>query len=153
MPAVIIPPTIDDSQLIFDETETREILIFFWPGLRREIAEMSVTNETRRLAQSLLISGIEASYAMGYLQIVFETIANPKGGLKKMGQKLAKAAAKHWWKHTKAKDLENIRIYESVRATISNHYSSMIRLMISGEASLRLTPFYAALQGPSQAWV
>jgi hypothetical protein len=54
MTKVIIPPSVPDSDLLFDEAETREILAFFWPQphLASQIGIMTTTNEVRRFAQS-----------------------------------------------------------------------------------------------------
>lgn len=154
MPQVIVPPTVDDSQLLFDEAETREILAFFWPAMSSQIDSLAVANKVRRFAQSLLIAGIDATYAMGYVQILFETVAKPKGGLKAMGKKLAKRYMKHWFKHAKPQQLEDVKIYESVRATIARNFNSAFRIMLTEtQAPVRLTPFYVASVTMSQAWV
>lgn len=155
MTQVIIPPSVSDSDLVFDEAETRQILAFFWPQphLASQIGSMTTTNEVRRFAQSLLIAAVDASYAMGYVEILFTTVANPRGGLKKLGQKLAKRFISHWWKHTKPQDLENIRIYESVRRTVSYNFAGPFQVLLAeNSARVRLVPFYLVAGGPSQAW-
>ena len=154
MTDVIIPPTIDNSQLIFDEAETREILVFFWPSLSSRLNEAEMTSEFRSFAQSLLIAAIDGSYAMGFMDILLTSVANPRGGLKKLGKKLARRYLQHWWKHTSPKDLEDVKIYESVRATVARNFGRVIVLMLSENgAALRLSPFFVATSGPSQVWV
>lgn len=48
---VLTIPDIPDSQLIYNEDETRQILKFFWPERAKDIDALSVTNDARRLAQ------------------------------------------------------------------------------------------------------
>jgi hypothetical protein len=154
MPQVIIPPVIADADLLFDEVETREILTFFWAHLTTQINNMTTTNEVRRFAQSLLIAAIDASYAMGYVDILFTTVANPRGGLKKMGQKLAKQFVSYWWKHAQQKDLQSAKIYESVRRTVSHNFAGPFQvLLVENSACVRLAPFYIFAGNPMRVWV
>jgi hypothetical protein len=84
---------------------------------------------------------------------LFTTIANPRGGLKKLGQKLAKRFISYWWKHTKPQDLENIRIYESVRRTVSYNFAGPFQvLLVENSARVRLAPFYLATRIQDRAW-
>ncbi|HYD60424.1 MAG TPA: hypothetical protein VEC35_08720 [Noviherbaspirillum sp.] len=48
-------PDLADHELIYDEHETRRILIFFWPGRDAELAGLEVGNDARRLAQAALL--------------------------------------------------------------------------------------------------
>jgi hypothetical protein len=134
---VIIPPVVDEGQLLFDESEAREILVFFWPEMASKINAAEMTIEFRCFAQRLLVAAIDASYAMGFVDSLFTTIANPRGGLKKMGQKLARRYVKHWWKHTRPKDLNNVKVYESVRKTVAFNFASDLNIML-GENSARI---------------
>ena len=154
MTQIITPPDVSDADLIFNEQETKEILSFFWPHLTADIEAMTVTNQARRMAQSLLIAGIDASHAMGYIQALFETVAKPKGGLLKMGKKLGQRFLKHWWKHTRPQDLEKVKIYETVRRTISYKFKTEMELLLAeSQASIRLAPFFVMDTNASGVWV
>jgi len=53
---LISVPDISDNELVFDESETRRILKFFWPHLAQSIDDMAIDNEARRLAQTMLLA-------------------------------------------------------------------------------------------------
>lgn len=64
MTQTIVPPPVADAQLLFDDVETRDILRFFWPHHAARIAGLTLTNDVRRFAQTILIAAIDASYIM-----------------------------------------------------------------------------------------
>jgi trehalose utilization protein len=156
LPTIVamVPPRIEDRDLVFDEHETRQILRFFWPNLLPEIAAVSVNNNVRRYSQGLLISAIDASYAMGYLQAMFESLSRPHKGLKAMGKKLAQRFVQHWWRHAQQKDLNDVKIYETVRRTIARSFASDVRLLLGENtlAFLRLPPFHVAWEKSLEVW-
>ncbi len=65
-----------ENELIFDETETKDILKFFFLHLRERIDTVSMTTELRNFAQGLLVEAIDATYALGYLEILFRASYN-----------------------------------------------------------------------------
>ncbi|MCW7537982.1 hypothetical protein OOT46_08985 [Aquabacterium sp. A7-Y] len=145
---IVSPVDIPDSELLFDEEETQQILRFFWPDLRSRIDGMEVTHSVRRFAQQILIAGIDSSYALGFMQTLMETFARPQAGFKgllKMGKKLAQRYMKHWWKHAKQSDLENPRVAEAVRRAIAYNFRQSIDMVIN-EVNARpiLAPFQVA---------
>lgn len=154
MPSVIItPPVIEESQLLFDEKETIVILSFFWPEKTDSFNEMAVTTGARQLAQTIFITAIDASYAMGWVDALFRSVSKPTS-LAGLGKKLAKNYIKHWWKHAKVKDLENVKIYESVRKTVALKFLADMSMFLNGiSAQLRMTPFVVTSVGATTAWV
>ena len=92
------------------------------------------TMEDRAFAQALLVGAIDASYAMGYVQIVFDTlfmkVPRDLTNLYGMLQKVAKAAAKHWWKHATDRDLADPKIYEMVRTNFARSFRSSWKLRL-----------------------
>ena len=122
---IVTVPDIADDDLIYDEAETRQILGFFYPGRVSQIATMRVDNETRRLAQTMLIAAIDGSYAMGFIQDLFETVTSvvrkPSRSLKSLGKKLAQKLAKRWFKHATKSDLADVKIYNAIRLDIANN--------------------------------
>jgi hypothetical protein len=153
---LLTPPNdIQDIQLIFDDDETRQILIFFWPEKSNNINSLSISTGVRRFAQSILIAAIDASYAMGFIDRLFTTITNPRGGLKAMAKKLARSYVKHWWKHTQQIDLQDARIYETVRAAVARNFRTPIEEFVQGVASVHLPNVMlqvARATGPLQSW-
>lgn len=139
---------IPDEQLLFDEDETRQILKFFWPERAAQIDSLAISNEWRRCAQKYLIAAIDASYQMGYVEILFngvgDAIKGKPGGkvIKGLAKKFAKYYIKHWWKSTKPKNLEDIKIYESVRRTIAYQYATVFEIDAQG-AFLQKTVYHS----------
>ena len=144
MPSIRLPE-FAEPDLLFDERETRQILQFFWPEHIVPINALTIENGIRNFAQGLLVAAIDSSYAMGFVQILFDVVVRGRpgfNGLKAMGSKLARRYVAHWWRHTRRQDLENIRIYESVRVTLRNNFQPVIQELIQHAA---LTPAAAAL--------
>lgn len=145
---LVSPPQISTSELLFNEEETRQIFCFFWPNLTSPIKEMEVTDDKRCLAQELLITAIDSTYAMGFMESLVKGVyTRPSGfnGLLSMGRKLASSYFKHWWKHAKQDDLRHPRIAEAVRGRIAINFKSAFELVIrEANARPRLHPFYMA---------
>lgn len=154
MGAILINvPDIPDSELFYDENETRLILKFFWPHRAQEIEGMAIDNSARRLAQTALIAAIDASYALGFIDILSQSVIRPGSGIKSLGKKLARRFIKHWWKNTKQKELEDVRIYESVRKVIAGNLAGRFELLRQGLMSRRRNiPFYAIASQSDLVW-
>lgn len=154
MTQIVIPPVIEESQLVFNADETKQILVFFFPAEAAQVDGAQMTKEIRCLAQSLLICAIDSSFAMGFVDGLFQSVANPKGGIRGLAKRLATKYLQHWWKHTTMKDLEDAKVYESVRASISRNFRSTLVLMLAeSTAAFRLAPFPMVNAAPSLAWV
>ena len=72
-----------EDELIFDEAETKDILKFFFPYLQQRIDAATITTELRNFAQGLLVEAIDATYALGYIEIIWRTSYNPGSGMMK----------------------------------------------------------------------
>jgi len=70
------------EELIFDEEETRIILRFIFMHQHAVINRMKINDRAREFAQGLLVEAIDASYAMGYVKILFTSLLQPKNGVK-----------------------------------------------------------------------
>lgn len=132
---LIAVPDMADSELVFNDDETRQILKFFYPASAAGIANMTVTNDTRRFAQTLLIAAIDASYAMGYIQALGRTVVHPGSGIKSLAKKLGNRFVKHWFKHATRENLLEVKIYDSVRNSIALAVATQMRLMLSEQVS------------------
>jgi hypothetical protein len=146
---LISVPDISDSELIYDEIETRKILKFFWPHLALGIDKMAVNNDTRRLAQTALVAAIDGSYPMSYIEATFKATFFPLSkDIKSLAKKLAFHYMKNWWKNVKKRDaLENVQIYDTVRKVIAENLKFRLDSNING-VSIRRGPavFYAHVQ-------
>jgi hypothetical protein len=110
------------SELIFDENETEDILKFFFKHDQGFIDGITIDDRIRDFAQAILIEAIDASYAIGYVKIIFDIFyMQPPKPIKKILIKLAKKASMHWFKHARATDLHNIKIYEMVRSKVADN--------------------------------
>jgi hypothetical protein len=149
MPSIYLPE-LDASQLLFDEGETRAILRFFRPGLIPKINTFApVDDEARKLAQALLMAAIDSSYAMGYVQILFDVVSRGRPGfpgLQAMGRKLAMRYAAHWWKYTRREDLMNVRIYMTVRDRLELNFKSVIDLLVAERSAAKAAATFAQLR-------
>jgi hypothetical protein len=107
--------TFADNELIFDEAETRVILKFFFQADSQRIDSANIDNRLRGFAQGLLVEAVDASYKLGYVKIIFDTVLfKPDLNLRKIIEKMAKKASRHWFKHATQKNLRDGKIYESV---------------------------------------
>lgn len=124
-----------EAELIFDEHETKEILKFFFRANRQEIEFAQITNDLRNLAQGLLVAAVDASYAMGWVELTFRWAVNPGAGLKKALQKLGQRAARHWFRHLKhGQSLTDAKIYERVRDKLAQNFRSHFQITLQAKA-------------------
>ncbi|MEC4720154.1 hypothetical protein RY831_13405 [Noviherbaspirillum sp. CPCC 100848] len=147
-------PDIPDSELVYDEIETKRILNFFWPFMKERIEAMQIENDVRRLAQTALIAAIEASYALGFIHALAYTVARPGSGIKSLCKKLASRFVKHWWKHTTQRDLENVKIYDRIKDQVARALRHRLENLSQGVALRRIPiPFYVAASQSDAVWV
>lgn len=110
------------SELLFDERETRDILKFFFPMDFPAIDATVMTDAIRGFAQGLLIEAIDATAALGWVEALFRSTANPGAGVKQLLRKLAKNSAKRWFRNAKNMELESMKIAERVRDQLSRSF-------------------------------
>ncbi|MEJ8848667.1 hypothetical protein [Variovorax rhizosphaerae] len=148
-------PELSDSDLIFDEKETRSILNFFWPDLAGSIAALPIGTGAKRFAQQNLIVAVDASYAVGYVDILVSTVISrrPSTTVSEAVKKLARRYVKHWWKHATQENLASATIYEVVRKQVAANFRIQLLMLINGEsARLPRVPFFASGGAVGYAW-
>lgn len=123
-----------EAELMFDEQETKDILKFFFQADRQQIESIQITNELRNLAQGLLVAAVDASYAMGWIDLTFGWVVSPGPGMKRALQKLALRAARYWFKHLKNQPLNETKIYDSVRSQLANSFRKPFQIIIQAKA-------------------
>jgi hypothetical protein len=132
-------PVFVDDEVFIDESETRLILTFYWPSASMQIEAMSVGLETRRFAQQVLIAGVNASYAMGYVSALFDSLGSgPRGGVAAILKKLGRRSAKHWFRNAGNRSLQDLKIYESARKRVAINFYSPFQMHIQGVALQKL---------------
>ncbi|MEO3877429.1 hypothetical protein [Rheinheimera fenheensis] len=140
------------TELIFDETETKIILRFIFKSKLALVDELTINDKIRSFAQGLLLEAVDGSYALGFVQSLFGSVMHPGDGAKKVLLKFGKKAAKHWFKHAKAEDLSNIKIYETVRKNIEWSFGRVLLLYVNGLAKHNKVSHTAiALAAPGQS--
>lgn len=146
------------SQLIFDDKETKDILIFFFPYDRQLISNAVITQPLRELAQRLLVAAVDASYKIGWVETLWKATAFPGTGVRKSLKKLAKKAAMHWLKNIiHRSDLEHAKIYDSVRSALSMRFRFVLRDKLLAEnttttTSLIATTIHISQTSSQKAW-
>lgn len=130
-------PHLTTSELVFTDDEIKEIFCFFWPQRRTEIERLAVTDDPRRYGQALLIIAVDATYSMGFIDMLVNAIMRRKPGtsIKSLVRKLTRKYVKHWWNHASRKDLRDPKVYDTVRATIALKHRSRLELMLNGLAA------------------
>ncbi len=122
------------TEIVLSNHEAWVVLKFFWPDCR--LAESDLAPEDVGFAQGLLLEAIDASYAMGYVDIIFNTFYGKVPGsfvdVKNLIKDFAKEAGKHWFKHLGTKSLDNAEIYEMVRRALARNFRSVLVMRQEG---------------------
>lgn len=112
------------QELLLSKHQAWVVFRFFFTG--SQIPEASITEQDRAMAQALLVEAIDASYAMGYFKIVFDTfymrVPGSFGEIGGLVKSFAKKAAKQWFKNAVNKDPMKVEIYEAVRRSVAYQY-------------------------------
>lgn len=133
------------DELVFDELETRQILIFFFPSEPQFIESMPVDDKVREFAQGLLLEAIDTSYEVGFVEALFRSVANPSQGMKKIIKKFAKKSLKHWFKHATHRDLMHPKIYDFVRSEFGRRFRSQLHILLISDASISSHSLYSTV--------
>ncbi|WP_263147436.1 hypothetical protein [Pseudomonas sp. RIT-PI-AD] len=133
--------TFSADELILDTEETRQALKFFFPTDAPSIDDMPVNDNLRAFAQALLVAGIDASYAMGYVEALFKSLRG--GSPAKVVKAFGKKAARHWFKHANASNLMDAEIYTSVRNALSLRFRSDLRSFLAAAPRHEIPPTLA----------
>lgn len=151
-------PVLANRELVFDENETRQILKFFYPADVPGISRMTVAEETRWLAQAMLVAAIDGSYAPALVGSLDKTAVRPAPGMRSLVNKLARRCGVHWFKHATQDDLFDARIADSVRTAVGLALASRFRIHL-GERRPVLRPsgpvtMYVAFDGDNRhVWI
>ncbi len=120
------------NELLFNQQESFAILRFFFVDVGIQAA--SLTDKDRSFAQALLVEAVDASYNMGYVEIIFDKFFGSTSVSLKDLQELAKRFVKHavdnWFRHATRADLRDPKIYDSVRATLARNARSVWKIRV-----------------------
>jgi hypothetical protein len=127
----------EPEELIFDEDETKDVLKFFYPNQGAFIEHAIINNDVRSFAQALMVEAVDASYALGYVKIVYDVFyLKPPIKFGKALTKFGRKAAPHWFKHATATELINAKIYDAVRVIIARNFRSAFEDVVSGGSAM-----------------
>lgn len=111
------------EEIIFDDEEIKQILLFIFPGYESSLDYYTMNHSMREFAQGLLIEAVDASYAMGLVEIIFRSAyAKPGKSGSSFLKTFARKASVKWFKHAKATDLSTVKIYETVRRQLRYNF-------------------------------
>lgn len=138
--------TFADDQLLFDEEETKAVLIFFFPDQESQTRALTITNQHRNFAQGLMVMAVDATYAFDIMGGITKIFYSPTTSIRSALRKLGQASAKHWFKHASEKDLIHAQISESVRIKIRSNFVHHYNVMLQARA---MPVFHALYINPS----
>ena len=124
-----------ESELIFDEAETKEILKFFFVNIRPSIDQATMTTAFRNFTQGLLVEAVDATYALSYIEIVFKTFSKPPTNIMKLLTKLGRKASRHWLKHATQDNLMSADISLIVRDRLALSFAIIINGLLTDALS------------------
>ena len=88
-----------------------------------------MTDDDLGFAQALLLEAVDKSYAMSFVQDVYDVFYGkvPTGfdAIKDMLKDFVKKAARTWWDHATGKDLDDPKIYTAVKAALTSNFRSV----------------------------
>lgn len=120
------------KELLLKEEDALTILRFFWPAEDQLDSELPISISMRSFAQALLIEAVDASYAMGFIDALFRSTANPSSTAIAVIKQFGRRASQHWFAHATAEDLRDIKIYESVRRTLALSFRTKLLEFLNG---------------------
>ena len=144
-----------EAELIFDAQETKEILKFFFQADCQIIESIQITSDLRNFAQGLLVAAVDASYAIGWVELTFRWAVNPGAGLQKSLLKLSRSATRYWFKNLKnSQSLVDVKIYERVRDKIAqnfrSHFQITLQAKFQGQRKLLMACIDCSAQKPHE---
>lgn len=134
------------EELLFNEEETRIVLKFiFKPTDHALIDSLPMSDALREFAQGLLVEAIDASYAIGFVQALHETTANPAKGAREILKSFGKKASKLWFAHATVHDLMNVKVYQFVLDALVRSFRDTLRIdfVVGARPNTRIGAFVA----------
>jgi len=121
-----------ESEVKLSQQDAFRVLRFFW--LEPGVPPSQLTIADQGFAQALLVEGIDRSYDMGYVELIFRSfygkIPTSFASIADMVKSFAKVAAKHWFEHATGKDLESPKIYDNVRNQLAINFKSVWQIRV-----------------------
>ena len=142
------------EELLFNEGETRIILKFIFDPTHHDfIDSLPMDDHLRGFTQGLLVEAIDASYAVGYVKGLLESVTNPVKGARKIIKTFGIKASQHWFKHASVHDKQNIKIYDFVKKKVAKNFIRHLQLLVTKTESNEKPGAFSAYNIPSHGAV
>lgn len=147
----------EKDELLINEDETRIILKFIFAHLPESTIEtLPMSDELRGFTQALLLTAIDATYSIGFVEGIFRTTANPSKGALKIIKGFARRSARHWFRHASANDLTDVKIYEFVRDEIARRFRTQLMEVSTSQINMNccgaFVQFVRPVNGLLKVW-
>lgn len=119
-----------DDELVLDERQTRAVLGFFYPAMQVRLKGAVIARELRHLAQAMLVEAVDASLAMSWVEQVCRAAAPQDRNIAEGLLVLDLCGSRGWFRHLKAQNLSDVRIYQAVRERLAASFDAAIRAML-----------------------
>lgn len=120
-------------EIIITPSHARKLLLWFFGdvGLSVPPAE-NLTDEDIAFAQALFLEAVDASYAYGYVHIMFDVFyMKPPTDIEAMLKDFVRKAAKQWFHHAAGRDFSNPKIYSFAKTTLVWKFRSTWQIRIA----------------------
>ena len=117
------------EELLFNVEETRIVLKFiFKPTDYTLIDSLPMSDALREFAQGLLVEAIDASYAIGFVEALIRSTANPAKDALQLLKSFGRKASKLWFKHATVHDLMNVKVYQFVLDVLAESFRKPLQI-------------------------
>ncbi|CAA0104465.1 Uncharacterised protein [BD1-7 clade bacterium] len=122
----------EPNELILSDEESIVVLKFVFDEVDHFVIDsLNITDLVRSFAQGLLVELIDESYAVGFVEALFRTTANPTAGVVKVMKGFGKKALKHWFEHATHVDLQDVKVYDFLKNRLALSFRSDLRTMVA----------------------
>jgi len=121
----ITPQHYDEWHIVINQSEAAAILNFFF---QLPFAPSVITTNDREFAQALLISAVDSTYLLSWVEKMLSTAMKPPSSFAGAAVSLTWAVATAgftFFQYATADDLQDMRIYSMVRDAIASGYKTM----------------------------
>jgi len=137
------------EELILSDDETRVALKFIFRHSEHELIDsLPMSDSLRGFAQGLLVKAIDYSYAVGYVESMFRSVANPTAGGLKVLKKFGRKAAINWFKYATVHDLQNVKVYDFLRDRLAIGFRTKLRGFVADHVIEGRIGAFVALEKP-----
>lgn len=117
------------GDVFISEQEAWEILVWFFGG-NAGLSPADITYNDRSFAQALMFEAIRASKLISYIEGLWRATVKPYKSITKLLKQIAKLTAKALWENLKPADLEDPKIYQMVKDSLTRNWRSAWQIRV-----------------------